>query len=83
MTNARSSFFLQRTSSLVVLALVWFGAKTKILRVMGGDGTALSPGNGKGGGPKNWYRPAKIIIHYYMLIRCFVGNREKKIERHN
>jgi hypothetical protein len=50
---------------------------------MGGDGTALSPGNGKGGGPKNSYRPAKIIIHYYMLILCFVGNREKKIERHN
>jgi hypothetical protein len=67
---------------LLALLLSGLGQRPR-LRVMGGDGTALSPGNGKGGGPKNWYRPAKIIIHYYMLIRCFVGNREKKIERHN
>ena len=77
----RLSFF-KELRLLLALLLSGLGQRPR-LRFIGSDGTALSPGNGKGGGPKNWYRPAKIIIYYYMMIRCFVGNCEQKIERHN
>jgi hypothetical protein len=73
----RLSFF-KKLRLLLSFLLSGLGHRPR-LRFIGSDGTALSPGNGKGGGPENWYRPAKIIMYYYMMIRCFVGNCEQKI----